>query len=56
MLGTKDRYDINNIYNKWISNKSDLDKTSGSLILWLQTHGMLNESVAKNYIAHNLRR
>lgn len=56
MIGTNERREINNIYNRWIDSKEDLESSSSSVILWLQTHGMLNEEGVRKYIQYSSER
>jgi hypothetical protein len=56
MIGTNERREINNIYNKWVGNKEDLESNSTGVILWLQTHGMLNEEGVRKYIKYSSER
>lgn len=56
MIGTNERREINDIYNKWVGNKGILESNSAGMLLWLQTHGMINEEAAEKYLAINLDR
>lgn len=53
MIGTNERRELNNIYNIWVDNKEDLESNSAGMLLWLQTHGMINEEAAEKYLAIN---
>jgi hypothetical protein len=53
MIGTNERRKLNNIYNNWVEGKNDLEPNSAGILLWLQTHGMINEDAAERYLTIN---
>jgi len=47
MIEFKERFTLSKTYDNWMKDKLEMEPTSHSVILWLQTHGMLNEDKVK---------
>lgn len=55
MIIFKERYDLNKIYEKWMKEHTDINPNPESIILWMQSRGMLNEEKVRQFVISNPR-